>query len=197
MPPSNLIFNHHPCHLFKASTTKTVIFLFLHYFALRIIDPDHVNIYVHLLLVNCTQPKKFIAALQRVAEQTYNSIFTVQQMRQIAQVGYSSFKTTLTIKPQLPMKTQISAAVKLIFILEKELSPGKKKSWVQKKQGSTSFRSTLNTCETFRVRSHVAIACLSHFNCKHSNGCYSQGQALALNAINLHASVPCFDPPKK
>ena len=72
------------------------VFVFLHYFAVRIIDPDHVNIYVHLLLVNCTQPKKFIAALQRVAEQTYNSIFTVQQMRQIAQVSYSSFKTTLT-----------------------------------------------------------------------------------------------------
>ncbi|XP_076463609.1 DNA helicase MCM8-like [Babylonia areolata] len=31
-----------------------------------------------------SQPKKFVAALQRVAEQTYNSIFTVQQMRQIA-----------------------------------------------------------------------------------------------------------------
>ncbi|KAK7103109.1 DNA helicase MCM8-like [Littorina saxatilis] len=31
-----------------------------------------------------SKPKKFVAALQRVAEQTYNSIFTVQQMRQIA-----------------------------------------------------------------------------------------------------------------
>ncbi|CAG2189986.1 MCM8 [Mytilus edulis] len=31
-----------------------------------------------------SQPKRFIAGLQKVAEQTYNSIFTVQQMRQIA-----------------------------------------------------------------------------------------------------------------
>lgn len=31
-----------------------------------------------------SQPKKFVAALQKMAEQTYNSIFTVQQMRQIA-----------------------------------------------------------------------------------------------------------------
>ncbi|XP_071080734.1 DNA helicase MCM8-like [Haliotis cracherodii] len=31
-----------------------------------------------------SQPKRFVAALQKVAEQTYNSIFTVQQMRQIA-----------------------------------------------------------------------------------------------------------------
>ena len=52
---------------------------------------------------------------------------------------------------------QISAAVKLIFILGKELSPGEK-SWVQKKQESTSFRSTLNTREMFGVRSHMAIA---------------------------------------
>ena len=33
-----------------------------------------------------SQPKRFIAALQRMAERTYNSIFTVQQMRQIAKV---------------------------------------------------------------------------------------------------------------
>ncbi|CAH1792022.1 unnamed protein product [Owenia fusiformis] len=32
-----------------------------------------------------SQAKKFIAVLQRVSEQTYNSLFTVQQMRQIAQ----------------------------------------------------------------------------------------------------------------
>lgn len=32
------------------------------------------------------QPKKFVGALQRVSERTYNSIFTIQQMRQIAQV---------------------------------------------------------------------------------------------------------------
>lgn len=31
-----------------------------------------------------SQPKRFIAALQKVSEQTYNSIFTMQQMRQIA-----------------------------------------------------------------------------------------------------------------
>ncbi|KAK3102993.1 hypothetical protein FSP39_015600 [Pinctada imbricata] len=31
-----------------------------------------------------SQPKKFVAALQKVSNQTYNSIFTVQQMRQIA-----------------------------------------------------------------------------------------------------------------
>ncbi|XP_041352396.1 LOW QUALITY PROTEIN: DNA helicase MCM8-like [Gigantopelta aegis] len=31
-----------------------------------------------------SQPKRFIAALKKVAEQTYNSIFTIQQMRQIA-----------------------------------------------------------------------------------------------------------------
>ncbi|XP_006822145.1 DNA helicase MCM8-like [Saccoglossus kowalevskii] len=31
-----------------------------------------------------SQAKKFIAALSRIAEQTYNSLFTVQQMRQIA-----------------------------------------------------------------------------------------------------------------
>ncbi|ESO83521.1 hypothetical protein LOTGIDRAFT_207337 [Lottia gigantea] len=31
-----------------------------------------------------SKPKKFIAALQRIAEQTYNSIFTVDQIRQIA-----------------------------------------------------------------------------------------------------------------
>ncbi|XP_052800629.1 DNA helicase MCM8-like isoform X2 [Mya arenaria] len=30
------------------------------------------------------QPKKFIAGLQRISEQTYNSIFTIQQMQQIA-----------------------------------------------------------------------------------------------------------------
>ena len=33
-----------------------------------------------------SQPKRFIGALQRVSEQTYNSIFTIQQMRQIAKV---------------------------------------------------------------------------------------------------------------
>ncbi|XP_059176311.1 DNA helicase MCM8-like [Physella acuta] len=31
-----------------------------------------------------SQPKKFVSALQRVAEQTYNNIFTVQQMRQLS-----------------------------------------------------------------------------------------------------------------
>ncbi|KAK3604621.1 hypothetical protein CHS0354_028978 [Potamilus streckersoni] len=31
-----------------------------------------------------SQPKRFVAALQKIADQTYNSIFTVQQMRQIA-----------------------------------------------------------------------------------------------------------------
>ncbi|XP_053384109.1 DNA helicase MCM8-like [Mercenaria mercenaria] len=31
-----------------------------------------------------SQPKKFIAALQRISDQTYNSIFTIQQMQQIA-----------------------------------------------------------------------------------------------------------------
>lgn len=31
-----------------------------------------------------SKPKKFVAALQKVAERTYNSIFTVQQMREIA-----------------------------------------------------------------------------------------------------------------
>ncbi|XP_060580099.1 DNA helicase MCM8-like [Ruditapes philippinarum] len=31
-----------------------------------------------------SQPKKFVAALQRISDQTYNSIFTVQQMQQIA-----------------------------------------------------------------------------------------------------------------
>ena len=33
------------------------------------------------------QPKKFIAALQRISDQTYNSIFTTVQMQQIARVG--------------------------------------------------------------------------------------------------------------
>ena len=32
------------------------------------------------------QPKKFVAALQRVAEQTYNNMFTMQQMRQLSKV---------------------------------------------------------------------------------------------------------------
>ncbi|KAI8477754.1 DNA replication licensing factor mcm8, partial [Branchiostoma belcheri] len=32
-----------------------------------------------------SKPKRFVAALNRVAEQTYNNIFTVQQMREIAQ----------------------------------------------------------------------------------------------------------------
>ncbi|XP_048727562.2 DNA helicase MCM8-like isoform X2 [Ostrea edulis] len=32
-----------------------------------------------------SKPKKFVGALQKVSERTYNSIFTVQQMRQIAQ----------------------------------------------------------------------------------------------------------------
>ncbi|CAG5115856.1 unnamed protein product, partial [Candidula unifasciata] len=31
-----------------------------------------------------SQPKRFVSALQKIAEQTYNSIFTVQQMRQIS-----------------------------------------------------------------------------------------------------------------
>ncbi|CAL1526212.1 unnamed protein product [Lymnaea stagnalis] len=35
-------------------------------------------------------PKKFVAALQKVAEQTYNNLFTVQQMRQISKdIGVS------------------------------------------------------------------------------------------------------------
>ena len=33
-----------------------------------------------------SQPKKFVAALQRISDQTYNSIFTIQQMQQIAKV---------------------------------------------------------------------------------------------------------------
>lgn len=32
-----------------------------------------------------SKPKKFVGALQKVSERTYNSIFTIQQMRQIAQ----------------------------------------------------------------------------------------------------------------
>lgn len=36
-----------------------------------------------------SQPKKFIAALQRISDQTYNSIFTIQQMQQIAKVNNS------------------------------------------------------------------------------------------------------------
>ena len=36
-----------------------------------------------------SQPKKFIAALQRISDQTYNSIFTIEQMQQIARVIYS------------------------------------------------------------------------------------------------------------
>ena len=36
--------------------------------------------------VDLLQPKKFIAALQRISDQTYNSIFTTVQMQQIARV---------------------------------------------------------------------------------------------------------------
>ncbi|KAL5006467.1 hypothetical protein ScPMuIL_015273 [Solemya velum] len=34
--------------------------------------------------LHSVEPKKFIAALQKISDQTYNSIFTVQQMKDIA-----------------------------------------------------------------------------------------------------------------
>ena len=45
---------------------------------------------------------------------------------------------------------------------EKKLSAGKRHWEYKKKRGSTGFSSALKTRETYRVRSHVAIARLSH-----------------------------------
>lgn len=56
------------------------------------VDIKFFCMHVSKMLTDIFQPKRFIAGLQKVAEQTYNSIFTVQQMRQIAKVGYSIWK---------------------------------------------------------------------------------------------------------
>ena len=44
-----------------------------------------------------------------------------------------------------------------------------------KEIGDTGFSSALNTCKTYGVHSHTALACVSHFIVNIAAGCYSHG----------------------
>ena len=77
---------------------------------------------------------------------------------------------------------QVSKTVKLTFHWGK-IVHREKKLGVQKKKGSTSFSSALRTHKTFRVHFHVVVIHISCLIVKTAAGCYSCGQALALNTI--------------
>ena len=81
---------------------------------------------------------------------------------------------------ELSMKTQISMAVKLTPQREK-LSTVRRNQGPKK--GSTGFSSAPKTRATYRTCSRVAIARLSRLIVNTAAGCYSQGQALGLNAV--------------
>ena len=103
---------------------------------------------------------------------------------------------------QLSSKTQISAALKLTFRGEKQLSAGKrnrrykkkkeKKEKRKMKKGSTGFSSALNTRETYGTRSHAAIARLGRVIVNTVTRCESRGLATGLNAVILTRSALCF-----
>ena len=66
----------------------------------------------------------------------------------------------------------------------KKIVHGEKKSGGTKKEkGSTGFSSAPNTCVTYGVHSHTAIAHLSRLIVNTTTGYYSCGQALGLNTV--------------
>ena len=71
------------------------------------------------------------------------------------------------------------------FLERKMLSTGKINLWYKNKKGSTGFGSTLNTQETYRACSHVAIAHLGHVIFLAVTCCYSCGLATGLTAVIL------------
>ena len=77
---------------------------------------------------------------------------------------------------------QVSKTVKLTFHWGKNCPQGKEIGGTKKK-GSTSFSSALRTRKTFRVHLHVVVIHISCLIVKTAAGCYSCGQALALNTI--------------
>ena len=85
-------------------------------------------------------------------------------------------------------KMQISSAMKLTFSGEKQLSMGKRK-WCykggKKGEGSTDFSFTLNTCKTYGVQSHPAIAHLGHVIVNTVTCCYCRGLATGLTVVIL------------
>ena len=85
---------------------------------------------------------------------------------------------------ELSAKTQISAAVKLTFRGEKNVSMGKR-NWLYKKRKKGSTGSTLNTLETYEAHLHAAIAHLGHIIVNTVTRCYSCGLATGLNAVIL------------
>lgn len=66
------------------------------------------------------------------------------------------------------------------------MSAGKRHwGYKKKKRGGTGFSSAPKTHETYRVRSHVAIARLSHSIVNTATGCYSRRQALGSHSYPL------------
>ena len=117
---------------------------------------------------------------------------SVLQVLVFSSVGNSSVRATICIWQlqvcQLSVKTQISVAVKLTFrggrtdvYKEKVLAAQKRKE----KKGSTGFSSALNTCETYGVRSHAAIARLGRVIVNTVTCYYSCRLATGLNAVVL------------
>ena len=73
----------------------------------------------------------------------------------------------------------------------------KKEGVVKKEEGRSSFSSTLNTHETFRACSLMAIARLNHLIVNTATGCCTHGQALALNTVIAASFCTVFQPRKK
>ena len=69
-----------------------------------------------------------------------------------------------------PKKAHISEAVKQILWREKNGGGGG-----GKEIGDTGFSSAQNTRKTYRVHSHMALACVSHWIVNRAAGCYSLG----------------------